>query len=420
MEFSDSESSEKNNSENINLLKKAYSDKKKKNPINDLSRSINESKNDDNNKEIKNSEKDLFKNQYIRNITKTYKYITRTLEEFIEKNYSNYKFVNSSLKVIYSHIKIYLSSLKKSKTKDKRNDNNDNQNLFYQFQIDDLNQQIKDLKYEIGLLSSKENNNIEDGSPKKFKIYTYLKRKNLRLSNKTKLDEYKYLLCIKDQQNKINDLENKLKLKVLENSKEVQDSKCFPIITKFDIKELINRKPLPLTETILKNSKASRRNITNASNFKKDNFLTLKNFSYKTPYKMLNEKQNKEKENKIRKKKLNDGYYKTINLNMDMEKNNKEIKAKNGNEADIHFKVLKLNTEIIPNKDKNFFISHPNLTIAGINQKLGKYNIGIPNKLFSFKFGKSADKSGVHKFPSTLNEIFVELEKLRIHVNNNN
>ena len=28
MEFSDSESSEKNNSENINLLKKAYSDKK--------------------------------------------------------------------------------------------------------------------------------------------------------------------------------------------------------------------------------------------------------------------------------------------------------------------------------------------------------------------------------------------------------
>ena len=149
MEFSDSESSEKNNSENINLLKKAYSDKKKKNPINDLSRSINESKNEDNNKEIKNSEKDLFKNQYIRNITKTYKYITRTLEEFIEKNYSNYKFVNSSLKVIYSHIKIYLSSLKKSKTKDKRNDNNDNQNLFYQFQIDDLNQQIKDLKYEI-------------------------------------------------------------------------------------------------------------------------------------------------------------------------------------------------------------------------------------------------------------------------------
>ena len=420
MEFSDSESSEKNNSENINLLKKAYSDKKKKNPINDLSRSINESKNDDNNKEIKNSEKDLFKNQYIRNITKTYKYITRTLEEFIEKNYSNYKFVNSSLKVIYSHIKIYLSSLKKSKTKDKRNDNKDNQNLFYQFQIDDLNQQIKDLKYEIGLLSSKENNNIEDGSPKKFKIYTYLKRKNLRLSNKTKLDEYKYLLCIKDQQNKINDLENKLKLKVLENSKEVQDSKCFPIITKFDIKELINRKPLPLTETIIKNSKASRRNITNASNFKKDNFLTLKNFSYKTPYKMLNEKQNKETEIKIKKKKLNDGYYKTINLNMDMEKNNKEIKAKNGNEADIHFKVLKLNTEIIPNKDKNFFISHPNLTIAGINQKLGKYNIGIPNKLFSFKFGKSADKSGFHKFPSTLNEIFVELEKLRIHVNNNN
>jgi lipopolysaccharide export LptBFGC system permease protein LptF len=87
-------------------------------------------------------------------------------------------YVNSSLKAIYSHIKIYLDSLKKSK--DKKKDDN-NQNLIYQLKIDDLNQQIKDLKYEIELLGSKENSNIDDGSPKKFKIYSYLKKKEFKI-----------------------------------------------------------------------------------------------------------------------------------------------------------------------------------------------------------------------------------------------
>ena len=412
MEFSDSESSEKNGNENINLIKKSYSVQKKKNPINELSKSLNESK-EDNKDKNKNSQKDLFKNHYVKSITKTYKYITRTLESFIEKNYSDYKFVNSSLKAIYSHIKIYLDSLKKSK--DKKKDDN-NQNLIYQLKIDDLNQQIKDLKYEIELLGSKENSNIDDGSPKKFKIYSYLKKKNLRLENKTKLDEYKYLLCIKDQQKKITDLENKLKLKVLETSKEVKDSKLFPTISKF--KREFKRKSVPLTESILKNLKPPRRNESNTNNLKNDYFLTIRNSSHKSPYKTFNEKSNKEKESILKKKKMNKRFYKTINLDMNSEKNNNEIKPKNRNEVDVHFKILKLNSEIIPNRDKNYFLSHPNLTIAGIDQKVRKYNIGIPNKLFSFKFNKTRDKSGFYQFPSTLNEIFVELEKLRIHSNN--
>ena len=43
--------------------------------------------------------------------------------------------------------------------------------------------------------------------------------------------------------------------------------------------------------------------------------------------------------------------------------------------------------------------------------------MGVPNKIFSFKFSKNIDKNAFYKFPSTLNEIFVELEKLRINAN---
>ena len=67
------------------------------------------------------------------------------------------------------------------------------------------------------------------------------------------------------------------------------------------------------------------------------------------------------------------------------------------------------------NKDKKFFISHPNLTIAGVNNKKNKYSTGLPNKIFSFKFSKKLEKNAFFIFPSTLNETLVNLEKLRIN-----
>ena len=417
MAFSETDSSEIND-ENVQPKKQSYSIKKNQNDK--LYKSINELKDDDDNDEIRNNirikESDISNNQDAKNITKIYKYITKTLENFIEKNYSNFKLVNNSLKAIYSHIKIYLSSLNK-KWKEKNNKDNDNQNLLYEFKISDLNQQIKDLKYEIELLNSNETNRLDDGSPLKFKIYNYLKKKNLKLENKTKLDEFKYLLCIKEQQKKINELENKLKLKILANSKEVKESKCFPTISQFDLKEHINPKTIPLTQTILKNSKTSKRNDSKITSFKKDCFLTITNSGSRTPYKTLYDKSSKEDEEKSKKKGFKKGLFKSINVNINEEKQ-KEKSFNKRNEADVHFNILRLNSEIIPNKDKKYFISHPNLTIAGINQKLNKYNIGIPNKLFSFKFSKNIDKNAFYKFPSTLNEIFVELERLRIHANN--
>lgn len=414
MSFSVSESSEKSDK----IKKQFYSTKKQNSKKNKLYKSINSEYNEeDSNKINKTKEDDFNDNNDIRSITKIYKYITKTLEKFIEKNYSQVIFVNNTLRMIYSHIKVLLSSLKKEKNSEQKNDTLDNnQKLLYEIKINDLNQQLKDLKYEFNLLNTNESNKLDDLSPKKFKIYNYLKRKNLKLENKTKIDEFKYLLCIKEQQNKINELENKLKLAILENSKEVKESKCFPIITKINLISDKNPKSIPLTQTLLKNSNSTKRNLSKPTGDKYDCFFTITNSTNKTRYNILSEKkkENQTNPNKIR---IKEDLFKSIKIKK-IKENSKDKNLDKRSEADIYFNNLKLNSQIIPNRDTNFFISHPNLSLAGYDQKINKYKINLPNKLFSFKFGKNFSKNGRFQFPSTLNEIFVELEKLRIYAKN--
>ena len=414
MSFSVSESSEQSDK----IKKEYFSTKKEKAKKNKLYETINNEFNEEKSNKInKTNEDDVNDNNNIRSITKIYKYITKTLEKFIEKNYNQVILVNNTLRMIYSHIKVLLSSLKKDKNSEQKTDTFDNnQKILYEIKINDLNQQLKDLKYEFDLLNTNETNNLDEFSPKKCKIYNYLKKKNLKLENKTKIDEFKYLLCIKEQQNKINELENKLKLAILENSKEAKESKCFPIITKINLNSDKNPKSIPLTQTILKNSNSINRNLSKPEGDKYDCFFTITNSINKKRYNRLSDKK---KENKSKPKKIGikEDLFKSIKIKKKEENSNdKNIDKKS--EADIHFNNLKLNSQIIPNKDTNFFISHPNLSLAGYDQKINKYKINLPNKLFTFKFGKNMSKNGRFQFPSALNEIFVELEKLRIYAKN--
>ena len=422
MSFSISESSEKSE-KNQKRIKNYYSAKKEREKENKVYKTLNNDLNEDERIPInKKNEDDLDDSNNIRSITKIYKYITKSLETFIEKNYNQAIFVNNALRTIYSHIKVYLSSLKKENKNKQKNGTIDtidsNQKILYEIKINDLNQQLNDLKYEMELLSTNETNKLDDSLPKKFKIYNYLKKKYLKLENKSKLDEFKYLLCIKDQQDKINELENKLKLALLENSKEVKESKCFPTITKIS-KIGKNPKSIPLTESILKNSKSAKRNLVKQIDNKYNCFFTITNSVKKTPFNLLTEK-DKEKEAKLKKVRFKNDLYKSIKIKEKNDSKDKTLDKKS--EADIYFNTLKLNSQIIPNKDKNFFISHPNLSAAGYTQRINKYKINIPNKLFSFKFGKNISKKigkNTHvQFPSTLNEILFELEKLRIFANN--
>ena len=191
MSFSDSDYSDKTegNIKRIRTLNRTNKGNYKNNYYNDAINDLD----DDEIKDIiktQENENDVTNNKDIKNITKTYKYITKMLENFIEKNYSNVRFVNDALKIVYSHIKIFLESFKDSnKKKEKKNDNKDdidNQKILYEIKIDGLNQQIKELKHELELLNINESNKFDDGSPRKFKIYNYLKKKNLKLENKQK------------------------------------------------------------------------------------------------------------------------------------------------------------------------------------------------------------------------------------------
>ena len=88
----------------------------------------------------------------------------------------------------------------------------------------------------------------------------------------------------------------------MENSKEAKESKLFPSINQFDLKEHVNPKSIPLTETILKNCISTKRNISKATNLKKDYFLTITNSESKTPFKMIKKEEKQKTQEKQEKK----------------------------------------------------------------------------------------------------------------------
>ena len=103
---------------------------------------------------------------------------------------------------------------------------------------------------------------------------------------------------------------------------------------------------------------------------------------------------------------LYDNIYSIKKLSSRLEEDNMNIKNLND-----------INGENIINKETKYFISHPNLTIAGMDGKKSKYSNGLPNKMFSFKFSKNLEKNAFFIFPSVLKETLVNLEKLRINKN---
>ena len=433
-------------------------------------------------KNITNSEN---KNNIIKTITIKNKRLSNTLdsedfsaffeniknliEDFIEKNNTNNKLIISTIMKIYSYINSLLNSLTKNNDiailnnnleDSKNNLENYKLKVSYEIRIDELNKKIKELYHEIELLNVNEENKKNF---KNFGVYNSLKRKIFELESKLKLDEFKYLLCIKEQQTKITELEKELKIKKIETDfSDIKETRCFPHLTQYNYKEDINPKSIPLTKTILKtisSERKNRKNITQIKTNKINSFLTITNSNnniINSP--TINNRSNNRRENYLRTtyNKNNNTIKKYIIKNDDnsdtyrynQNKNNTEKamiksvdfskqnnlgedegnsssslrhrKLSGGNEDNDNININNLkefNTNNIMNKDKKFFISHPNLTIAGVNNKKNKYSTGLPNKIFSFKFSKKLEKNAFFIFPSTLNETLVNLEKLRINKN---
>ena len=459
----------------IQLRRKYYSCKKLKNFKNNehespISKSnklitnlvdINKSSNniDINSQRNKNEYINLFKYEDI------YNKIKLKLEKFIEKNSKKNKLVFLILNKIYSFIDFLLSKLtgnnieeiNSSKTEKGIKEEQKNDLLKFNSKIKyELKKKIKELNKEI------ESINMNNEENKKTCIYSRntepnysLKKKILQLESKIKLNEFKYLLYIKEQQNKISDLEKELKLVQLSEMDKTKEIRCFPHLIQYNYKEDINPKSIPLTKSILKDTQTrkksydSNNNTYNQTKSHKDSFLTLtnsnsnikkKNYicnakkdylktSFNNSFKKYNiNDKDRGDELGLKQKKINFEY--PMIKSVDLLKQNNLQDDENFNtssrikelsryeEDDNNMNILKeININNIINKEKKYFISHPNLIIAGLSGKTNKYSKGLPNKIFSFKFSKNLQKNAFFKFPSTLKETLVNLEKLRINKN---
>ena len=325
----------------------------------------------------------------------------------------------------------------------------------YELKIEELNKKIKKLNQDSKITNFYEVDKANSKLSKKDGINNYLKKKILELEDKLKINEYNYLLYIQELQNKLSYLENDLRMKeILKEYNESKNIRCFPNLTQFNLEENINPKSIPLTKSILKdiNSSKKKNNLSKLKELFGDS-LVLTNSRTRNTQNIKNSKQNHFKtaddDNNISKKvniknneNENGNEFKNIPKILDYDitrfKSYDFLKQKNINDEDEeidnnfpissrlkkisekpideynedkNLKILKnFNIKNIINKEKKYFISHPNLTIAGINKK-NKYNKGLPNKLFSFKFSKNFEKDAFFIFPSIFSETIINLKK---------
>ena len=405
-------------------------------------------------------------------IVSIYEQIFIAIQDFIQKNKENNSLIFLALYKIHSNINSIFSSLTQNEKNcnEKANENinekssddlkynnllDNKSKLLYELKIEELNKKIKQLNQDTKITNFLDVTKAKGKLTKKDGINNYLKKKILELENKLKINEYNYLLYIQELQKKLSYLENNLRMKeIVKEYNESKDIRCFPNLTQINLEENINPKSIPLTNSILKdiNSSKKKNNLSRLGDS-----LVLINSRTRNNQKIINSKQNHFKTvdndtiklNKIFKKidiknngNENGIEFKNIPKILDYDitgfKSCDFLKQKNTNDEyeelknifpissrlnkisgkpideydeDKNLKILKnINIKNIINKEKKYFISHPNLTIAGINKK-NKYNKGLPNKLFSFKFSKNFEKDAFFIFPSIFSETLINLKK---------
>ena len=206
---------------------------------------------------------------------------------------------------------------------------------------------------------------------KSSKRLKFLERKNLDLEDKLKTERWNYLFCIGEQDKKIKELELELNQKCInkKNNYESRQYKFFPYA---------NAKTF---ENIDINSERSKTQTTNIS---KNNFF---------------KKQKNGKEINLIK-----------NIREIIERGEKVLKNKKSKGS----KIL--------DKQRNYFISHPKLKYikSDLNIKTWKTNElldSLPKGLLKNNFSSKSQKNNLIVFPSSFNQIIVNLEKLRSHDN---
>ena len=344
-----------------------------------------------------------------------------------------------------------------------------NSKIVFLLKIQKLSNKVKKCQEELEFFRSIINTNRKSKNGKD--LVEFFKKKILEMKEKNQEKEYNYLFCIEELKTKINDLEEELKKKEKDNLPidTIKLMRCFPNFHQYDLKENINPKSIPLyqqfhqdkmIEKFLKKDFKSTNNLMNSTKKK----ILFNNNSTNNRTKLLLNNPDSEKNNtnlkyisfgqqkdsdmgkdKDKEKNLNSynvlNYNRSINkynfyihgkdtffkhspirkrypnLNIDIMNNNSNSNINiNLNEPNEDNKILELfnyHPKTILDNNKEYFLSHPTLNIAGVVKKKELKYAGLPKKLLRLKVHKNLEKNMQITFPSSLNETLVNLEKLK-------
>ena len=251
---------------------------------------------------------------------------------------------------------------------------------------------LDDKGQEINSFSNKINSNMNETSSEIYinntsKRIKLLRQKNSDLEEQIKIEKLKYLFCIGEQHKKIKKLEEELNKKNVDNmpKNEIKKIRCFPYYKKYDF----------LDKYVLKTKDEKNLSSNNKKRHKKFFVSQYENFD------------NNDNEDKI------------DNIN------EKELIENTKNIIECGEKVLykkEMEGNKLLDREGNYLVSHPKLKYIKdeLNMKSWKTNElldSFPKQFLRHKFGSKSQKNSLIDFPSSLNQIIVNLEKLRIHNN---
>ena len=349
--------------------------------------------------------------KYKQDIKKLY-FILSNIDNFIniinKGNYLNIKMNtiknNFQISFIINDENIDDNEIVSPNSKNKTNISNNNQ-----VEVDKLESDINIYKRKVNKLSTKIN----------------------EIENKFKIEKLKYLFCIGEYQKRLTDLEKKLNMDSIDKmpKDELKKYLCYPHYVKFNNKEEINPKSVPMfnmgkkkCQSSVHDNRINKNNLSKSDiEFNCDNDLknnkdnNLNSFDFLSDIKIDNNNNEKTNLNDIEEENIVE---KEKEIKFEQVKNIIELGKKN---FDSKTQIL----DKLFGNDKTFFISHPKLNyIKNLNNgnkmatwKLENQINSLPQQLSKLRMLSKTQKKAIVVFPSFLNETIVNLEKLRTNKN---
>ena len=245
----------------------------------------------------------------------------------------------------------------------------------------------------------------------------HLYKKINDIENKFKTEKLNYLFCIGQYQSKINLLEEKINLDSIDKmpKEELKKLICFPHYIKFEVKEDINPKSVPMSiENNKKHKCKSSYRFRGGKNTNLSDTGNITNSIEGSSQNLINNYNIIESFDDNEKIKIDDL---NIAKSKDFIEETKKIIEYGKQNFDAQVPVF----EKFVGKRKKYFVSHPKISYVRFgkdfklkSRKLNNQLDNLPKSISKLKTCTKSQKNAIVVFPSSFNETVVNLEKLRI------